>query len=98
MSPAEPVGPPPSSLNVVSMGAMVWPDCISKIRPRQTSRPPSVTMKAGTFRKAMMKPWKAPMNAPRAMPTTRAMIQVYGWLTPTLKMLGIQIACTMAIV
>ena len=49
-SPSEPFAPPPRSWNVEWSGASVWP-CLPpmrKMRPRQTRKPPSVTMKAGT--------------------------------------------------
>ena len=50
VAPIEPAGPPPISWKVASSGATVWPLVTHQAAPRQTSRPPSVTMKAGTSR------------------------------------------------
>ena len=48
VAPSEPLGPPPRSWKMPSMGAIVWPCENWNARPRQTSRPPSVTMNDGT--------------------------------------------------
>ncbi len=64
------------------MGATVWPLVTNQVAPRQTSRPPSVTMNEGTFRKAMMMPCSAPIEAPTAMPTTSVTIQIIGLPAP----------------
>lgn len=50
VAPIEPRGPPPMSWKVASSGATVRPLVISHAMPRQISKPPSVTMKAGTSR------------------------------------------------
>ena len=59
---ARPAGPPPRSWNVVSSGAMVWPSASWKAKPRQTSRPPRVTMNDGTPMYATMKPCRPPIS------------------------------------
>ncbi len=46
--PMVPLEPPPRSWKLVSIGAIVRPEAIHQATPRQTSSPPSVTMKAGT--------------------------------------------------
>ena len=49
-SPSAPVAPPPSRWNVSLSGASVCP-CLPPVRkmaPRQTRKPPSVTMNEGT--------------------------------------------------
>ncbi len=97
-SPMEPFGPPPRSWKILSSGAMVWPCAYRKMRPRQTSRPPSVTMNDGTPPYATRNPWMPPMKAPRARPTRSAMIQMYGWSKPRPRVFGIHSAWTMAIV
>ena len=50
VAPTAPFGPPPSSLNVLSRGEIVSPRVIRNATPRQTSKPPSVTIKAGIDR------------------------------------------------
>ncbi len=62
---------------------MVLPLATRKAAPRQTSRPPSVTMKDGIPRKAIRQPWKAPISAPMAMPKATVMIQIAGWPRPS---------------
>ena len=47
VAPSAPSTPPPKALKRVSMGAMVWPVVTHQAAPRQTSRPPRVTMKEG---------------------------------------------------
>ena len=49
-APSVPSAPPPSSAKVGSSGATVWPVVIHQAAPRQTRRPPRVTMKAGIVR------------------------------------------------
>ena len=46
-APSAPSTPPPNALKRVSIGATVWPAVTHHAAPRQTSRPPSVTMKEG---------------------------------------------------
>ena len=93
-----PTVPPPSIWKVVSSGAMVWPCAYRKSRPRQTRRPPRVTMKEGTPPNATMKPWSPPMSAPRAIPTSSARIQVYGCSSPSPRLCGSHTAWNIAIV
>ena len=50
VEPIEPSAPPPISLKLSSVSGIVLPEAIHQAAPRQTSRPPSVTMKAGTPR------------------------------------------------
>ena len=50
VAPMAPYGPPPSSAKVASTGEIVRPSAARNATPRQTSNPPSVTMKDGIDR------------------------------------------------
>ena len=50
VAPIEPWPPPPMSWKLVSSGAIVRPCATHQAEPRQTRRPPSVTMNEGTSR------------------------------------------------
>ena len=78
VAPIEPSVPPPIRRKVASMGATVRPLVTNQAAPRQTSRPPSVTMKDGTLRKAMIEPCSAPMAAPSMRPAMSVTTQVAG--------------------
>ena len=80
--PSDPNDPPPIREKVSSSGAIVLPPATRNAAPRQTSRPPSVTMKDGMPRKAISTPWKAPISVPIAMPKMTVMIQIDGWPMP----------------
>ncbi|OWK25134.1 hypothetical protein AJ87_13950 [Rhizobium yanglingense] len=82
MAPIEPSVPPPMMRKLISIGATVWPLVTNQVAPRQTRSPPRVTMKDGTFKKAMIMPWSMPIDPPTMRPAASVMIQVAGLLKP----------------
>ncbi len=96
VAPMVPLWPPPNHWYVTSSGATVRPVVTRYAAPRQISSPASVTMNAGTCRKAMMNPCRAPIAAPRIRPTTIAISHSAGKSCP--KMGGRISACVTAMI
>ena len=75
-APTAPYGPPPRRAKVGSTGEIVRPPPDKKAIPRQTIKPPSVTIKAGISRYAINHPCNAPITVPIMRPRITAIIQI----------------------